>query len=101
MTLRHLYRFWRRLLRLARRQLAARRRSGCVGSPGRLFVPRSVSVVVLDRHGDRYVFVWDDQHETDIMRTAGRFAIDERLNFTWRDAGIVAECIGKLNKELQ
>jgi len=82
-------------LRLARRQLAARRRSQPHLCPGRLFVPRSVSVLVIDRDGNRYVFVWDAQHETEIMRTAGRFAVDDRLNFTWRDAGILAERVGR------
>ena len=81
--------FFRRLLRLARRQARWRRRFCDARS--------AINCLVLDRGGERYVFLWDDEHDNELMRTAGRFAIDDRLNFTWRDAGIVAERLATLS----
>ena len=38
---------------------------------------------------ERYVFLWDDGDEgcrREVLRTAGRWASDSRLSFTWADA---------------
>lgn len=38
-------------------------------------------------HGDdRYIFLYADGRETDVMRQAGKYAANAELNFTWRDA---------------
>lgn len=80
--------FFRHLLHLARAQVRqARRNTG--SEPG-------LNFLILDRGKDRYIFCWDDQHYDELMRVAGRFAVDERLNFTWRDAGRLADCVAQL-----
>jgi hypothetical protein len=51
---------------------------------------------VIERDTDRYVFIWTDCNETELLRIAGRFAIDEKLNFSWRDAAIVSNRVAQL-----
>lgn len=80
--------FLRKLLHLGRAQVRqARRNTG--SDPG-------LNFLVLDRGGDRYIFCWDDSQHENLMRVAGRFACDERLNFTWRDAWRVADCVAQM-----
>lgn len=87
-----LRRFWKRLIRMAvKRQQLSRQKS-------RLFDrgPNEINVLVIERAQHRYVFIFDDEHATDVMRTAGRFATDDRLNFNWTDANRVAKCLEKI-----
>jgi len=51
----------------------------------------AVRFVVLSKHPhrERYVFLWVDGDEgcrREVLRTAGRWASDARLSFTWADA---------------
>ena len=51
----------------------------------------AVRFVVLSKHPhrERYVFFWIDGDEgcrREVLRTAGRWASDSRLSFTWADA---------------
>ncbi len=87
-----LRRFWKRLVRMAiKRQKRDRPAS-------RLFDRGSaeINVLVIERPQHRYVFIFDDDHARDVMRTAGRFAVDDRLNFCWLDARRVAKCVEKI-----
>lgn len=89
-------RFWRQILKsLACRQLAARRKRCRSPRSSRLFGPRSsdVNVLVIERAQHRYVFIFTDEHVTEILRTAGRFADDSDLNFNWTDANKIAKIL--------
>lgn len=57
-----------------------------------------VRFVVLSKHPhcERYVFVWDDDCEycrCQMLRTAGRWASDSRLSFTWADAAKLSRIV--------
>ena len=47
-------------------------------------------------HRERYVFIWDDGDEDSrrqMLRTAGRWASDSRLSFTWGDAAKLSSIV--------
>lgn len=43
----------------------------------------------LQRNGEVYVFVWDDDQRNELERVAARYASDPGLNFKWEDAAAV------------
>ncbi|MEY4179634.1 MAG: hypothetical protein RLY70_3208 [Planctomycetota bacterium] len=45
-----------------------------------------VTILALVKGQERYVFLFDDAHRTEMLRTLGRFAADPELSFTWSDA---------------
>jgi hypothetical protein len=58
----------------------------------------AVRFVVLSKHPhrERYVFLWDDGDEgcrREVLRTAGRWASDSRLSFTWGDAAKLSSIV--------
>lgn len=45
---------------------------------------------------ERYVFSWDDdddEQRSQVLRTAGRWASDSRLSFTWSDAAKLSRIV--------
>lgn len=45
---------------------------------------------------ERYVFIWNDDDEDSrrqMLRTAGRWASDSRLSFTWGDAAKLSSIV--------
>lgn len=45
---------------------------------------------------ERYVFLWDDdddEQRSQVLRTAGRWASDSRLSFTWADAANLSNIV--------
>lgn len=45
---------------------------------------------------ERYVFLWDDdddEQRSQVLRTAGRWASDSRLSFTWSDAAKLSRIV--------
>jgi hypothetical protein len=51
-----------------------------------------VHFLVLHKQRTRevYVFLFDDAHAVDAMRTYGRFASDPSLSFSWGDAAVAS-----------
>mgnify|MGYP007002399047 CR=1 FL=1 len=47
-------------------------------------------VLQKQRCREMYVFIFDDAHAVDAMRTYGRFASDPSLSFTWGDAAVAS-----------
>lgn len=50
-----------------------------------------VNVLALVKGTERYVFLYDDAHRADTLRTLGRYASDPSLSFTWYDAALLAQ----------
>lgn len=50
-----------------------------------------VSVVALARGNEQYIFIFDDRHRTELLRTLGRFAANPELSFSWYDAAIMSQ----------
>jgi len=60
--------------------------------------PPMVRFVVLSKHphSERYVFLWvdgDEDSRRQMLRTAGRWASDARLSFTWADAAKLSNIV--------
>ncbi len=45
-----------------------------------------VNILALVKGRERFVFVYDDDQSTEMLRTIGRFASNPELDFTWYDA---------------
>ncbi len=48
---------------------------------------------------ERYVFLFDDGHRGDALRTLGRFASNPELSFTWYDAAVLSQRIRQAAEE--
>jgi len=52
-----------------------------------------INVLALVKGTERYVFLYDDAHRADTLRTFGRYASDPELSFTWYDAATLSQKI--------
>ena len=59
---------------------------------------RDINVLALMKGEDRYVFLFDDEHRGDTLRTLGRFASNPDLNFTWYDAAVLSQKVRQLTE---
>lgn len=52
-----------------------------------------INVIALDRYGDRYVFLYDDdaRSKAATLQTFGRYAADKELSFSWYDASVLSQ----------
>jgi len=48
-----------------------------------------LSIVVLVKGDERYVFIFDRPRHAEAIRTCGRFAANSELSFDWEDAADV------------
>lgn len=51
---------------------------------------KDINVLALVKGGERYIFLFDDDHRAECLRTLGRFASNEELSFTWYDAAVLS-----------
>jgi hypothetical protein len=42
---------------------------------------------------ERYIFLFDDEHRAETLRTLGRYASNQELSFTWYDAAVLSQKI--------
>jgi hypothetical protein len=56
-------------------------------------VSQDINVLALVKGEERYVFLFDDAHRTDALRTLGKFASNPELSFTWYDAAVLSQKI--------
>jgi len=60
-------------------------------------VPKGqVSVVTLVRGEEHYVFVFQPQKRTELLRLLGRYAADPNLSFNWYDAAVLSQRIREM-----
>lgn len=50
-----------------------------------------IYVLVCFREGETYVFSFNDDTRTELLRTLGRMAADPELSFSWYDAAILSQ----------
>ena len=48
-----------------------------------------LNLFMLEKGGEKYVFIFDDRNRAAIVRAAGRFAANPELSFSWYDAALV------------
>ena len=58
---------------------------------GELPRPKNINVVALVKGDERYIFLFHDEYEPEILRIFGRFACDPELSFTWADAAVMSQ----------
>ncbi len=52
---------------------------------------KDINVLALVKGNERYVFLFDDDHRAETLRTLGRFASNPDLSFTWHDAAVMSQ----------
>jgi len=53
-----------------------------------------MTILVLIKNSERYVFLFDDESRSDALRTLGRFASNPELSLNWYDCA-------KLSREIR
>jgi len=48
------------------------------------------NIVALRKHGETFVFFYDDEDAEAAIRTLARFAADPQLDFNWNDAAVLS-----------
>jgi hypothetical protein len=56
-------------------------------------VTHDINVLALVKGEERYIFLFDDAHRSDALRTLGRYASNPELSFTWYDAAVLSQRI--------
>jgi hypothetical protein len=54
---------------------------------------QDINVLALVKGEERYIFLYDDAHKSDALRTLGRFACNPELSFSWYDAAVLSQRI--------
>jgi hypothetical protein len=63
-------------------------------------VKNDVTILALVKGEERYVFLFDDAHRTEMLRTLGRFAVNPELSFTWTDAAHLSAKVKEVSEDL-
>ena len=50
-----------------------------------------INVLALVKGEERYIFLFDDNHRAETLRTFGRYASNPDLSFTWYDAAVLSQ----------
>ena len=56
-------------------------------------VTQDINVLALVKGEERYIFLYDDGHKSEALRTLGRFASNPELSFSWYDAAVLSQRI--------
>ncbi len=56
-------------------------------------VTQDINVLALVKGEERYIFLYDDEHKSEALRTLGRFASNPELSFSWYDAAVLSQRI--------
>ena len=52
-----------------------------------------INVLALVKGEERYIFLFNDEHRSEALRTLGRFASNPELSFSWYDAAVLSQRI--------
>jgi hypothetical protein len=53
--------------------------------------PSDITTMALLKGEERYIFLFDDEHKAEALRTFGRFATNPELSFSWYDAAVLSQ----------
>jgi len=70
-------------------------------APELLPVTQDINVLALVKGVERYIFLYDDEHKSDALKTLGRFASNPELSFSWYDAAVLSQRIRQTAMEQQ
>lgn len=57
-----------------------------------------LNILAIVKGEEQYIFLFDDDHRADCLRTLGRFASDPDLSFDWYMAAVLSSRIRKLDE---
>jgi len=57
------------------------------------------NVLALVKDAERYVFIYDDDHVSETLKTLGKFAINPELSFSWYEAAVLSQKIRQQVRE--
>lgn len=60
---------------------------------------QDINVLALVKGDERYVFLFDDAHRAETLRTLGRYASNPELSFSWYDAAVLSQRIRRESRE--
>lgn len=52
-----------------------------------------INVLALVKGNERYIFLYEDSQQSEVLRTLGRYASNPDLSFSWYDAAVLAKKI--------
>jgi len=61
-------------------------------------VSDDINVLALVKGEERYVFLYDDEHRSDALRTLGKYASNPDLSFSWYDAAVLSQKVRQAGK---
>jgi hypothetical protein len=62
-------------------------------------VTQDINVLALVKGEERYIFLFDDEHRSDALRTLGKFASNPELSFSWYDAAVLSQRVRHLQRD--
>lgn len=62
---------------------------------------QEINVLALVKGSERYIFLFDDEHRSETLRTLGRFASNPDLSFTWYDAAVLSQKVRQTAEKSQ
>jgi hypothetical protein len=62
-------------------------------------VTQDINVLALVKGEERYIFLYDDDHRSEALRTLGRFASNPELSFSWYDAAVLSQRVRQSAQE--
>lgn len=57
---------------------------------------RDVRRIRLFKGNERYDFIFDPRHTTELLRQFGRYAVRKDLSFTWYDAAVLSQKVREM-----
>ena len=60
---------------------------------------QDINVLALVKGTERYVFLYDDSHRAETLRTLGRYASNPELSFSWYDAAVLSQKVRQRTTE--
>lgn len=60
---------------------------------------QDINVLALVKGEERYIFLFDDDHRSEALRTLGRFASNPELSFSWYDAAVLSQRVRQTAQE--
>lgn len=60
---------------------------------------QDINVLALVKGDERYVFLFDDNNRSEVLRTLGRYASNPELSFSWYDAAVLSQKIRQVTAE--
>lgn len=52
---------------------------------------QDINVLALVKGAERYIFLYDDDNRSELLRTLGRYASNPDLSFSWYDAAVLSQ----------